>query len=160
MYRMYGYAPCGQRLESAVPFGHYKRLTFVAGLTSDGIIAAEAFVGSMTSRRFAKYIENVLAPVTRPGDRLILDNLPAHKTKLVQQTLARHKICYQYLPPYSPDLNPIERVFSKMKRFARHAAERTLEGLQALVPTFIARFDFQECSNYFRGCGYDTKKCG
>lgn len=154
MVRLYGYAPRGQRIIATIPHGHYKKLTFVGGLTVDGMIATKAFVGSMTAGTFIEYIEDVLLPATRPGDLLIMDNLPAHKTASVQETLRAFGIAYQYLPPYSPDLNPIEKSFSKLKRLARKAAERTIDGLQKQVGNWVGSLRPEECVNYFKNAGY------
>ena len=158
MSRLYGYAPRGRRLLDWVPQGHRKTTTFVGGLTRGGLIAPMVLDGPMTAAAFVAHIEQVLAGEVRRGDLLILDNLPAHKAAAVRAALGRCRIAYLYLPPYSPDLNPIENVFSKFKRLLRTAAERTVEGLWSATGRLIERFRPPECRNYFRHCGYDTTK--
>jgi transposase len=154
MARTHGYAPLGERLLATVPFGHWKITTFVAGLTTTGFIAPMVLDGAMDGLAFAAYIEQVLARELRRGDLVIMDNLPAHKTALVRQALEAAGIRYVYLPPYSPDLNPIEKAFSKLKRLLRTAAERTVEGLWSAIGRLIDQFRSTECRNYFRSCGY------
>lgn len=117
--RLYGYAPEGQRLVDFVPYGHWKTTTFIGGLTTRGFIAPMVLDGPMNGDAFKAYIEQVLAPECRPGDLVILDNLPAHKTAAVRDAFERCGIRYLYLPPYSPDFNPIENAFSKLKRLVR-----------------------------------------
>jgi transposase len=154
MDRLYGYAPCGQRLVEALPYGHWKTTTFVGGLTLRGFIAPMVLDGPMTSDAFTAYIEQVLAKETKPGDLVILDNLSSHKTAKVQATFRQHEIGYLYLPPYSPDFNPIENAFSKLKRLVRSAAERTIDGLWSAIGRLLDQFRRIECGNYFRHCGY------
>ena len=154
MARLYGYAPYGQRLLDWVPYGHWKTTTFVGGLTSHGLIAPMVLDGAMNAAAFTAYIEQVLAKEIRPGDVVILDNLPAHKTTSVRAAFARCDINVLYLPPYSPDLNPIENAFSKLKRLIRTAAERTVDGLWRAIGKLIDSFSPHECRAYFRHCGY------
>jgi transposase len=154
MTRLYGYALCGQRLTATVPHGHWKTTTFVGGLTTNGFIAPMVLDGPMTGAAFTAYIEQVLAPEVRPGDLLILDNLSSHKTAAVQAALKACHLNYLYLPPYSPDLNPIENAFSKFKRLVRTAAERTLDGLWDTLGKLLDQFRPAECVNYLRHCGY------
>jgi len=154
--RLYGYAPKGQRLVDFVPYGHWKTTTFLGGLTTRGFIAPMVLDGPMNGDAFKAYIEQVLTPECRPGDLVILDNLPAHKTAAVRDTFERCRIRYLYLPPYSPDFNPIENAFSKLKRLVRTAAERTVDGLWSAIGRLIDRFRPTECRNYFRHCGYDA----
>jgi transposase len=138
----------------ALPYGHWKTTTFIGGLTFQGFIAPMVLDGAMTADAFTAYIKQVLAKETRPGDLVILDNLSAHKTAKVQTAFATCGIAYEYLPPYSPDLNPIESAFSKLKRLVRTAAERTVDGLWNAIGALIDRFSPNECRNYFRHCGY------
>ena len=154
MNRRYGYAPCGQRLLDFLPYGHWKTTTFVGGLSARGLIAPMVLDGAMNSDAFTAYIEQVLAKETGPADLVILDNLPSHKTAAVRMAFERCHIKYLYLPPYSPDLNPIENAFSKLKRLVRTAAERTVDGLWSAIGSLINQFRPQECYNYFRHCGY------
>jgi transposase len=154
MSRLFGYAPSGQRLIATVPHGHWKTTTFVGGLTAQGFIAPMVLDGAMTAAAFTAYIQQVLVKETRPGDLLILDNLSSHKTSGVRITLQACGIEYLYLPPYSPDLNPIENAFSKLKRLVRSAAERTVEGLWKAIGKLIDCFPADECCRYIRHCGY------
>ena len=154
MGRLHGYGPRGERLVDALPYGHWKTTTFVGGLTLGGFVAPMVLDGPMTGDAFAAYVEQVLAREVRPGDLVVLDNLSAHKTAGVRAAFARRGIAHLYLPPYSPDLNPIENAFSKLKRLVRTAAERTVEGLWSAIGRLLDRFRRPECRNYFRHCGY------
>jgi transposase len=156
--RLYGYAPRGQRLHATLPYGHWKTTTFLAGLTTDGLVAPLVLDGPLTSEAFAAYIEQVLAAETRPGDLVILDNLSSHKTARGQAAFAGCQIAYQYLPPYSPDFNPIENAFSKLKRLVRTAAERTVEGLWSVLGRLLDHFRPNECRSYFTHCGYSATR--
>lgn len=158
MDRLYGYAPCGRRLVETLPYGHWKTTTFVGGLTLRGFIAPMVIDGPMTADVFTAYIEQVLAKETKSGDLVILDNLASHKTAKVQATFQRHGIGYMYLPPYSPDFNPIENAFSKLKRLVRSAAERTIDGLWNAIGRLLDQYRCIECRNYFRHCGYVATK--
>jgi transposase len=154
MARPSGYAPLGQRLVAALPHGHWQTTTFVGGLTAGGFIAPMVLDGAMNGTAFVAYIDQVLAKEVRPGDLVILDNLSSHKTAAVRNAFARHHIRVLYLPPYSPDLNPIENAFSKLKRLVRAAAERTVDGLWAAIGRLLDQFRPAECRNYLRHCGY------
>jgi len=154
MARLSGYAPRGQRLVDALPYGRWQTTTFVAGLTADGFIAPMVLDGAMNSTAFVAYVDQVLAKEVRPGDLVVLDNLSSHKTPAAVAALRRHQIDCLYLPPYSPDLNPIENAFSKLKRLVRTAAERTVDGLWAAIGRLIDQFRPAECRRYLRHCGY------
>ena len=154
MGRLYGYAPVGERLHDAVPLRHWATVTFVAGLTARGLIAPRAFQGPMTGAAFDDYLRRALLPRCRPGDVLVLDNLSSHKTRAVRATLAGAGLAVRYLPAYSPDRNPIEQAFSKLKRAARTAAERTVEGLTKLVRSLARKLRPAECRNYILHSGY------
>jgi transposase len=158
MGRLFGYAPRGQRLSDSLPNGHWKTTTFVGGLTTRGVVAPMVLDGAMTAAAFTAYVEQVLTRETRPGDLVILDNLPSHKTAGVRAAFERCRIDHLYLPPYSPDLNPIENAFSKLKRLVRTAAERTVEGLWSAIGRLIDQFRPAECRNYFRHAGYNATK--
>jgi transposase len=154
MTRLYGYAPCGQRLVAFVPHGHWKTTTFVAGLTSQGMVAPMVLDGAMNAAAFTAYVQQVLSKETRPGDLLILDNLSSHKTAGVCAALEELGIKYLHLPPYSPDLNPIENAFAKLKELVRRAGKRTIDDLWTAVGRLLDRFRPAECRNYLRHCGY------
>jgi transposase len=154
MARLSGYAPRGQRLTAALPHGHWKTTTFIGGLTAGGFIAPMVLDGAMNTAAFCAYVEQVLAKEVREGDLVILDNLSSHKAPAALAALREHRIDCLYLPPYSPDLNPIENAFSKLKRLARSAAERTVDGLWAAIGRLIDEFRPAECANYLRHCGY------
>ena len=158
MGRLYGYAPLGERLHDAVPFRRWTTLTFVAGLTPEGMIAPRVFQGAMNGAAFEDYLRRVLIPKCRPGDVLILDNLASHKTRAVRTTLKHADLAVRYLPPYSPDRNPIEQAFSKLKRLARRAAERSVEGLKKLVRSVARKLRPVECQNYILHSGYPATK--
>ena len=125
MARRYGRSPCGERLVAPVPHGPWRTTTFVAGLRARGIVAPLVLDGPMTGPAFCAYVEQFLAPALAPGDVVVLDNLAAHKVKGVRQAIAAAGASVLYLPPYSPDLNPIEQLFAKLKALLRKAAART-----------------------------------
>ena len=157
MTRLFGYAPSGKRLFDWQPQGHWKTTTFLAGLSIDGFIAPLVQDGPMNSESFVAYLDQVLCKEIRKGDLVILDNLSSHKTAAARAAFVRHAIAYEFLPPYSPDLNPIENAFSKLKRLVRTAAERTVDGLWRAIGTLIDQFSRQECRNYLRHSGYPLR---
>ncbi|MFM7538809.1 MAG: IS630 family transposase [Planctomycetota bacterium] len=154
MARSRGYAPRGKRPVSRVPHGHWKTTTFVGGLTKSGIVAPMPLDGPINSDSFKAYVEQVLAPEIRTGDLVIMDNLSSHKTAQVRQALREKGIRVKYLPPYSPDLNPIENAFSKFKSMVRTAALRSIPDLWNSIGRLILKFRPAECANYLRHCGY------
>lgn len=154
MARTTGYAPRGERLVESVPHGHWQTTTFVAGLRAGGLVAPLVIDGAINGELFLAYVQQHLAPALRPGDVLVLDNLGSHKVAGVRAAVERTGASILYLPPYSPDLNPIELAFSKLKRLLRRAAERTVEGLWQRIGRLLDRFTPAECRNYFRHCGY------
>jgi transposase len=156
MARHYGRAPRGQRLRAGIPHGHWKTTTFVAGLRLTGMMAPFVLDGSMNRSAFLAYVSQVLVPELKPGDVVILDNLPAHKGSKVCEAIEAAGAKLLYLPPYSPDLNPIENAFAKLKALLRRAAERTVEGLWCLIGKLIDTFSPHECANYFAAAGYDA----
>jgi transposase len=156
MTRRYGRAPAGQRLVEAVPHGHWKTTTFVAALGVDGLGAPMVVDGAITGELFVAYVEQVLVPTLRPGDIVVLDNLSSHKRAEVRAAIEGAGGTLRYLPPYSPDLNPIEQAFAKLKALLRKAKERTVEGLWAFLGQALDAFAPQECRNYLRHCGYDA----
>ena len=154
MARRYGRAPAGERLVEPVPHGHWKITTFVAGLRAGGVVAPMTCDGAINGELFVAYVEQVLVPELRPGDVVVLDNLSAHKRAGVRQAVEGAGCRLLYLPPYSPDLNPIERAFSKLKALLRRARERTVAGLQSFLCFCADAFRPDECANYFAHCGY------
>jgi transposase len=129
MARMYGRAPRGERCRAPIPHGHWKTTTFVGGLTIDGVVAPMTIDGAMTGQAFLAYVEQVLAPILRPGDIVVLDNLPAHKPSAIREAIEAAGAVMLFLPPYSPDFNPIEMAFSKIKALLKKAAARTVHDL-------------------------------
>ena len=154
MVRQYGRAPVGERLVAKVPHGHWKTLTFIAGLRVDGMTAPYVIDGAMDGSAFLAYIESVLAPTLRKGDIVFMDNLRTHKVDGVVAALAAVGAKVRYLPAYSPDLNPIEMAFSKLKTALRKGAARTVEALWKLIGRLMKTFAPDECANYFRHAGY------
>ena len=156
MARLRGRAPKGQRLRAGIPKGHWKTTTFVAGLRLTGMMAPFVVDGPMNRSAFLAYVSRVLGPELKPGDVVILDNLPAHKGSRVRQAIEAGGASILYLPPYSPDFNPIENAFAKLKAFLRKAAERTIEGLWRVIGRLVDLFTPDECANYFTAAGYET----
>ena len=154
MVRQYGRAPVGKRLVAKVPHGHWKTLTFIAGLRVDGMTAPYVIDGAMDGPAFLAYIESVLAPTLNRGDVVFMDNLRTHKVDGVTAALAKVGAKVRYLPAYSPDLNPIEMAFSKLKAALRKGAARTVEALWKLIGRLMKTFAPDECANYFRHAGY------
>lgn len=155
MARLRGRAPRGERCVGAVPHGHWKTTTFVAGLRLSGFAATMLLDGPMNADGFRAYIDQVLVPSLTPGDVVVMDNLPAHKVIGVREAIEAVGARLLYLPPYSPDFNPIEMAFSKIKALLRKAAKRTVEGLWDAVAEAIKCFPRQECVNFFAAAGYD-----
>jgi transposase len=154
MTRTHGRCPIGQRLVMTVPHGHWQTTTFVAALRCDGLTAPTAVDGAMTGDLFVAYVEQQLVPALRPGDIVVMDNLACHKRAGVRAAIEAAGCELRLLPPYSPDLNPIEKVFSKLKAQLRAAAKRTVEELWQYLGAVLATFRPEECRNYFRSCGY------
>jgi transposase len=154
MVRRYGRCPKGERLLAAAPQGHWKTTTFVAGLRQAGIVAPYVLDGPMTGEVFRAYVEQMLAPNLEPGDVVVLDNLAAHKVAGVAEAIRAVGASLLYLPPYSPDLNPIEQVFAKLKALLRKAAARTRDALWDTIGRLLDEFPPAECENYLLNCGY------
>lgn len=154
MARLRGRAPRGERLIGKVPHGHWKTTTFVAALRSTALTAPCVIDGPMNGNTFLAYIEQVLAPTLMPGDIVVLDNLSAHKVAGVRETIESAGAQLLYLPPYSPDLNPIEQLFAKLKALLRKAAERSRDGLWSRIASLLGTFTSEECANYLRNAGY------
>ena len=155
MARLRGRAPRGERCRAPVPHGHWKTTTFVGGLRLGGMTAPMVLDGAMNGRAFVAYVEQVLAPTLGRGDIVVMDNLPAHKLAAVCEAIERVGAKLYFLPPYSPDFNPIEMALAKLKAFLKKAAARTKgalweairQGIDAIMPT--------ECLNFFAAAGYD-----
>jgi transposase len=154
MARRYGRARRGARVVAAVPHGHWKTTTFLAALRHDGLTAPCVFDGAINGARFLAYVEQCLAPTLRPGDIVIMDNLGAHKVKGVRQAIEARGAVVLYLPPYSPDLNPIEQAFAKLKSLLRSAAKRTVASLWQAIGRALDAFSATECANYLAHAGY------
>jgi transposase len=154
MTRRFGRCPRGQRLLAAVPHGHWKTSTFVAALRTSGLTAPLVIDGAMNGEVFRAYVEQVLAPTLAPGDIVIMDNLGSHKVAGVRQVIEAQGANLWYLPPYSPDLNPIEQAFAKFKAALRRAAERTRDELWQTIGRILERYQPQECRNFFNNAGY------
>jgi transposase len=154
MTRSHGRCRRGQRLRAKRPHGHWHTLTFVATLRHDRVAAPCVFDGPINGPCFLAYIEQCLLPKLAPGDLVILDNLSSHKSPAVRAALERVGATLRFLPPYSPDLNPIEQVFAKLKALLRHAAERTVEATWRRLGTLLDRFGPEECRHYFAHAGY------
>lgn len=152
--RLWGRAPRGQRVVEPVPHGHWKTTTFLAALRVTGLTAPLVVDGAINGELFLSYVRQQLAPTLLHGDIVVMDNLSAHKVAGVRQAIEAADAQVVYLPPYSPDLNPIELVFSKFKWLVRSAAERTVDGLWRLCGQLLDQFTSTECKNYFHHCGY------
>ena len=149
-----GYAPRGERLIDAAPYGRWHTTTFVGALRADGFIAPMVIDGAVNGELFLAYVEKVLVPELRPGDVVVMDNLGSHTAAGVRRAIEGAGGRLLYLPPYSPDFSPIENAFAKLKGLLRAAAERTVEGLWRAIGQLLDRFAPEECRNYFRHCGY------
>jgi transposase len=154
MARRNGRGPRGARVVAAVPHGHWKTSTFVAGLRADGIVAPLVLDGAINGISFRNYVEQFLAPTLRPGDTVVMDNLASHKVKGVREAIEAAGARLLFLPPYSPDLNPIEQFFAKLKALLRTAARRTVDALWNAIGTALDAFTPDECRNYIANCGY------
>jgi transposase len=154
MARMRGRCACGQRLVSAIPHGHWKTTTFVAGLRYDGISAPCVIDGPMDGETFLAYVEQFLAPTLAPGQTVFMDNLPAHKVSGVREAIEKTGASLRYLPPYSPDFNPIEQFFAKLKALLRKAAERSVDGLWNRIGDILNALKLDECPRYLAHSGY------
>jgi transposase len=154
MARLSGRCARGMRLIGRVPQGHWKTITFVAALRRNGIRAPCTIDGSMNGRTFLAYVEQCLAPTLKCADVVVADNLPAHKAPGVREAIEARGATIRYLPQYSPDLNPIEMPFSKLKASLRKAAERTIPRLCRRIRAFVPTVSPREARNYFRHAGY------
>lgn len=154
MTRTHGWAPRGQRLIDKTPHGHWKTSTFLAALRHDRIEAPCLFDGPINGERFLAYVEQSLLPTLKPGDIVIMDNLGSHKGKAVRQAIRNVGARLIFLPKYSPDLNPIEQVFAKLKTMLRKAMARTTDAICIAIANILKTFTAQECANYLQNSGY------
>jgi len=155
MARLRGRAPRGERLRTGIPHGHWRTTTFVAGLRLTGMVAPMVLDGPINGHAFQAYVDQVLVPELRPGDIVIMDNLGSHKGSAVRAAIEAVGAMLLYLPPYSPDFNPIENAFSKLKALLRKAAERTVNALWDTIGALIPVFTATECANFFAAAGYE-----
>ena len=153
MVRLYGRAPRGQRLKAFAPHGYWMTTTFVGALRNNEIAAPCVFDGPMNGASFLTYVKHFLAPALRQGDIVVMDNLPAHKVAGVKQAIEQAGATLRYLPAYSPDLNPIEQAFAKLKAALRKSAARTFDALIKAIAQALAEFTPQECANYLANSG-------
>jgi transposase len=155
MARLRGRAPRGERCRAGVPHGHWKTTTFTGALRLTGMTAPFVYDGAMNGNVFLAYVEQVLVPSLSEGDIVVMDNLPAHKAAGVRDAIEAAGANLLYLPPYSPDFNPIENAFAKLKALLRAKAERTIDALWDAVGPLLDLFTPAECANYFKAAGYD-----
>ena len=155
MARLYGRSLRGKRCVAPIPHGHWKTTTFTGALRATGITAPMVLDGPMDGAAFEMYVKEILAPTLSPGDIVVMDNLPAHKPTRIRTAIEAAGARLMYLPPYSPDLNPIEMAFAKLKAALRKAAARSLEALWTAIADALTTFIPQECANFFAAAGYD-----
>lgn len=156
MARLYGRAAKGVRCKAAIPHGHWQTTTFTGALRVSGMTAPMVLDGPMNGAAFKAYVEQVLAPTLAPGDIVVMDNLAAHKHAAIREAIEAAGAELRYLPPYSPDLNPIENAFAKLKAILRKAAARTLDDLWEAIGEALSSFAPRECANYFAAAGYGS----
>ena len=157
MVRLYGRGPRGVRVVDRVPQGTWKTITFVAALRHDKMVAPMIVDGPMTGEMFLAYIEQCLLPTLKRNDIVVMDNLRAHKVARIREAIASARATLRYLPQYSPDLNPIEMVYSTLKSYLRELAERTIPGLNRAIRSFMPSISPQQYANYLRHAGYGSK---
>jgi len=157
MARTRGRAPRGERCRAPVPHGHWKTTTFTGALRLSGMTAPMVLDGPMNAAAFVAYVEQVLVPTLQSGDVVVMDNLPAHKAGGVRAAIEQAGATLLYLPPYSPDFNPIENAFAKLKALLRKAAARTIAELWDAIRDALPTFSPAECANYFTAAGYEPE---
>jgi len=155
MARLRGRALRGERCRAGVPHGHWKTTTFAGALRLSGMTAPFVYDGAMNGTVFLAYVEQVLVPTLKPGDIVVMDNLPAHKPAGIRDAIQRAGATLSFLPPYSPDFNPIENAFAKLKAMLRARAERSISALWDAVGAIVELYPPTECANYFTAAGYD-----
>lgn len=156
MTRLYGWAFKGKRCLDRTPGGHWQTTTFIAGLRYNGLTAPMVLDGPMNGEAFVAYVRDFLCPTLKPGDIVVMDNLSSHKVHGVQEAIEMSGASLRYLPPYSPDLNPIETVFAKLKALVRKAACRTRDTLWQEIGQLLACFSPAECANHVQAAGYGS----
>jgi len=149
-----GWAPCGQRLKAKVPHGRWKTMTFLAALRLDRVEAPWLIDGPINGERFRLYVEKVLLPTLRPGDIVVIDNLGSHRGKVIRRMIRSVGARLFFLPKYSPDLNPIEQLFAKLKHWLRKAARRSVDAVSNAIAEILNGITSAECQNYFLNAGY------
>src|SRR5208282_5928097 len=154
MVRLRGRAPCGVRVIGTVPLGTWQTITFVAALRHNKMTAPMVLEGAMTAELFLAYVKQCLIPTLRRNDSVMMDNCRVHMSPSIREAIEKAGATFQYLPKYSPDLNPIEMPYSKFKEFLRKVAARTVPGLNRAIRSFIPQLSPQECANYFNHAGY------
>jgi transposase len=154
MTRLYGRSPRGLRLPATAPFGHWNTSTLIAALRHDGVVAPVVLDGAINGRAFLAWVQQFLAPVLQSGDIVLADNLGSHKVAGVREAIETRGATLLFLPPYSPDLNPIEQVFAKIKASIRRCEPRRRETLWKAIAGALNRFPADECRRYLRHCGY------
>jgi putative transposase len=158
MAPLYGWGPRGQRLRGFAPHGHWRTLTFLGALRCDELTAPCVFDGPINGECFRAYVSQQLVPVLRPGDIVVMDNLGSHKSAAIRQIIKAAGARLWFLPPYSPDLSPIELAFAKIKYWMRHAQKRSIEETWRHIGTLVATIEPAECSNYLAKAGYASVK--
>jgi transposase len=153
-----GWGPKGKRLRGFAPYGHWRTLTFLGALRCDRLAAPCVFDGPINGECFRAYVEQQLAPILRPGDIVVMDNLGSHKSSAVRRAIRDASARLWYLPPYSPDLNPIEQTFAKIKHWMRQAQKRTIQDVWHHIGRLVEAIQPAECSNYFANAGYGSIK--
>jgi transposase len=153
-----GWGPKGKRLRGFAPYGHWRTLTFLGALRCDRLAAPCVFDGPINGECFRAYVEQQLAPILRPGDIVVMDNLGSHKSSAVRRAIREASARLWYLPPYSPDLNPIEQTFAKIKHWMRQAQKRTIQDVWHHIGRLVEAIQPAECSNYFANAGYGSIK--
>jgi transposase len=156
MTRLRGWWRRGEPLMAKAPHGHWRTLTFIAALRCDAITAPCVMDGPINGESFRAYVEQILVPTLKPGDIVVLDNLGSHKGTSIRSLIRKAGARLAFLPPYSPDLNPIEQVFAKLKTLLRRAEARTVEAVGSRIGDLLAAFTGTECANYFRNAGYGS----
>jgi len=149
-----GWGPCGERVKATAPFGRWRTMTFIAALRCERIDAPCLFDGPINGETFLAYVQTFLVPTLRPGDIVVMDNLGSHRGKLVRRAIRSAGARLLFLPKYSPDLNPIEQVFAKLKHLLRKAQPRSYDALLAAIAELLDAFRPDECANYLRNSGY------